>query len=144
MKHQRNFGFTLIELMVVIAIISILATVSAPTFEKHIAKANLVDVQLYGNELTSAVDEFVLTHAAFPSDTDFSDFKPDHSNIDLIKAVSLSKLDTLQGSLSLSFAQGIGINENQFIKYSRTSSGIWVCETSLSSQLIPEKCTPAE
>ena len=140
MNQNGSKGFTLIELMVVIAIISILAAVSAPTFESHIAKANLVDVQLYASSTLGQIDEFVLTHSAFPTSSEFEDFKTSHSNIDLIKSATLSKLDKLQGSVTIIFNSDIGINEDTFIKYSRSSNSIWSCETSLNAQLSPEQC----
>lgn len=144
MKIYRRNGFTLIELMVVIAIISILATFSVPSFEKHIAKANLVDVQLYASRLTGSIDEFTLTHSTFPTTNEFDGFKPDHSNIELIKSVSLSKLDATQGNISIAFNTDIGIQENEFIKYSRTTDGQWLCESSLSTSISPEHCSEAE
>lgn len=141
-RYARQSGFTLIELMVVIAIISILASFAAPSFEKHIAKANLVDIQLYGNTITSAIDEYILTHSQFPDSTTFATFKADHSDIDMIKAVTLSKVDNLQGTISISFNDDIGIDEDQFMRFARANTGKWSCDSTLDSQLLPERCSP--
>lgn len=141
-RYARQSGFTLIELMVVIAIISILASFTAPSFEKHIAKANLVDIQLYGNTLTSDIDEYILTHSEFPDSTTFATFKADHADIDMIKAVNLDKVDALQGTLSISFNDDIGIDEDQFIRYARANTGKWSCDSTLEAQLLPEHCSP--
>ncbi|MCO4786333.1 pilin [Marinomonas atlantica] len=138
LSHQS--GFTLIELMVVIAIISILASFAAPSFEKHIAKANLVDVQLYGNTVTSNVDEYLLIHSKFPDATTFNTFKPDHSSNELIKSVSLTKIDNLQGTVTISLNDDIAIQENQFIRFSRANTGQWLCDSTLADSLIPSHC----
>ncbi|WP_197467795.1 pilin [Marinomonas gallaica] len=138
--HTYRSGFTLIELMVVIAIISILASFAAPSFEKHIAKANLVDVQLYGNTVTSSVDEHLLVHSEFPDTSTFNTFKPDHSSVELIKSVSLTKVDNLQGTITISLNDDIGIQENQFIRFSRANTGQWLCDSTLTDSLIPSQC----
>lgn len=138
----RIAGFTLIELMVVIAIISILASFTAPSFEKHIAKANLVDIQLYGSTLTSNIDEYILVHSEFPDSTEFETFKTDHSDIEMIKSVSLTKVDELQGTIAVSFNNDIGVLEDQYIRYARSSTGKWSCDSSLDQQLLPEHCAP--
>ena len=141
-RRAHQSGFTLIELMVVIAIISILASFSAPSFERHIAKANLVDVQLYDNTLTSDIDEYILTHSEFPDSTTFATFKSDHSNIKMIKAVSLSKVDSQQGTVSISFYDDIGIDEDQYIRYARANTGQWLCDSTIETHLLPEHCSP--
>ncbi|SBS31247.1 Fimbrial protein precursor [Marinomonas aquimarina] len=142
-RCTRRSGFTLIELMVVIAIISILASFSVPSFERHIAKANLVDIQLYSNTLTNAIDEYILTHSEFPDSTTFASFKPDHSEIDMIKLVSLTKVDELQGTISISFNSDIGVSEDQYIRFARANTGQWSCYSSLDSHLLPEHCSAA-
>jgi type IV pilus assembly protein PilE len=69
MSSKRNFGFTLIELMIVVAIVAILATIAYPSYRNSVirtnraqAKAALLDVQV-------AQEKFFLQNKRYVSTT---------------------------------------------------------------------------
>ena len=53
-KNKNNKGFTLVELLVVIAIIGILAVVAVPALFKNIEKAKIADLEADISALRSA------------------------------------------------------------------------------------------
>ncbi|HAJ13107.1 MAG TPA: prepilin-type cleavage/methylation domain-containing protein [Comamonadaceae bacterium] len=57
MKRSLQKGFTLIELMIVVAIIGILAAVALPAYQDYTARAKLSEVILAGSVCKNAIQE---------------------------------------------------------------------------------------
>ncbi|EPG0216892.1 pilin [Neisseria gonorrhoeae] len=61
-------GFTLIELMIVIAIVGILAAVALPAYQDYTARAQVSEAILLAEGQKSAVTEYYLNHGKWPED----------------------------------------------------------------------------
>jgi type IV pilus assembly protein PilA len=55
MKQRAQAGFTLIELMIVVAIIGILAAVAIPAYQNYVLKAKFAEVESVANAYKTAV-----------------------------------------------------------------------------------------
>ena len=60
-------GFTLIELMIVIAIVGILAVVALPAYQDYTARAQVSEAIVLAEGQKAAVAEYYATNGAFPS-----------------------------------------------------------------------------
>lgn len=61
-------GFTLIELMIVIAIVGILAAVALPAYQDYTVRAKLSEVMSRGSEVKTAVTEYFASAGTMPAD----------------------------------------------------------------------------
>ena len=67
MKKMQK-GFTLIELMIVVAIIAILAAIALPAYSDYTKKAKVSEVVLAASSMRTAVSEYVASHNALPGE----------------------------------------------------------------------------
>ncbi len=67
MKKEQQ-GFTLIELMIVVAIIGILAAIAVPAYQRYTIRAQVAEGLNLTAPFKTAVSEFHDTNGAFPTD----------------------------------------------------------------------------
>jgi type IV pilus assembly protein PilA len=67
MKKRIQKGFTLIELMIVVAIIGILAAVALPAYQDYTKRAKVSEVMLAASSAKNTIAEFANTQNAIPS-----------------------------------------------------------------------------
>ena len=133
-------GFTLLELMVVIAIISILASLSAPSFTRQITKAKLIEVQNLATQHQSLVEEFILLNGNFPTTSEFDLIKSTLADDSIVKSISVDNQSEDTGNIKLTLNSNTGITEGQHFTYSRDNDKNWACISDLDSKVLPIQC----
>lgn len=68
MRH-KHLGFTLIELMIVVAIIGILAAVAIPQYQNYVARSQVSEAMNLVSGVKVAVAEYFNSNGSFPSRT---------------------------------------------------------------------------
>jgi len=69
MARVRQGGFTLIELMITVAIVGVLAAVVYPSYKAHIVKSNRRAAQAQMLDIANREQQFLLANRAYASKT---------------------------------------------------------------------------
>lgn len=67
MKRQQ--GFTLVEVMVAVAVLGILAAIAYPSYTAYVAKGNRAEAQAYMLDLAQAQSQFLADNRAYAAAT---------------------------------------------------------------------------
>jgi general secretion pathway protein G len=66
-RHYSRIGFTLLELMVVLLILALIASIAAPQVTKHLRKAKIQTAKIQVDALGAAVDSFHVDNGRLPT-----------------------------------------------------------------------------
>ncbi|HEZ4891922.1 TPA: pilin [Neisseria meningitidis] len=100
-------GFTLIELMIVIAIVGILAAVALPAYQDYTARAQVSEAILLAEGQKSAVTEYYLNHGEWPANNSSAGVASVSTDI---KGKYVQKVEVAKGVITAQMASS-GVNK---------------------------------
>lgn len=132
-------GFTLIELMIVVAIIGILAAIALPAYQNYTARAQATEAFTITGGLRTAIADFHSSTGRFPETDEIPDVYDGGLAGSYVSSVVLDE----DGEITATF--GIGVLSGQTIvmepQNGSAQIGGWDCSSgSVDPRFLPQAC----
>lgn len=139
-------GFTLIELMIVVAIIGILAAIAVPAYQDYITRAQVSEAIILGSGMKSALGDYGWNYADWPTKIVDLNTAASMSEINAVLKGKYSEMDdTIDGTYpigTVTMTMTTGKANGQTILFETTDgAATWTCTPgTLDAKFRPNAC----
>ena len=155
-------GFTLIELMIVVAIIGILAAIAIPQYQNYVGRSNIAAAVQTVSANKTGLEEYVMEYGEFPDGTTKpAPAKPESApgagdakaavrgeraeDLGIVNPsfgkIVLKDLSDGAGAITLTFTTGNpGINAKN-VQLQRDANGTWTCVSDVDKKFENKACS---
>ncbi|MCB1737553.1 MAG: pilin [Gammaproteobacteria bacterium] len=148
MKRTQS-GFTLIELMIVVAIIGILAAVAVPQYQNYVIRSKITEGIVLLTSPKIALSEYYISVGSMPTNAAVGGFD-DIASVgggadDVLTSITYSRstadIAVLSGTVSSLVGGNVAGTEVITLTATGGSDGItFVCESTLDAKYVPSTC----
>ncbi len=143
MKSTIQKGFTLIELMIVVAIIAILAAIAIPAYQDYLVRSQVSEGATLASGAKTAVAEYYANYGVAPTSNALAGVDP------VITGTYVSGVTVTSGLITVAFAQprtNKAISTSKLVYKANFTAGStkWDCTaaggTTIASKYLPSAC----
>ena len=139
MNKTSQKGFTLIELMIVVAIVGILAAVALPAYNDYTTRAHVSEAASVAQGYKTAVAEYYAINGSLPNLADIS--------MTTSSSTAFSAVAVTSGVVKVTMTGVGGLTAGQFLEYvpdvSNTGAVTWLCTEAAGNTDIADKYLPS-
>jgi type IV pilus assembly protein PilA len=138
---QRQKGFTLIELMIIVAIIAILAAIAIPAYNDFTTRSKISEGMSLASTAQLAIVEYFVMTGSWPEDNTSAGL----AEPEMISGEYVASVTAQNNQILVLFKPdaGVGISDNQIILEAQDAKGSiqWICSSEqIASQFLPQNC----
>ena len=132
-------GFTLIELMIVVAIIGILAAIAIPAYQNYTKRSHVSEGLSLAGGAKASVTEFYSSNNRYPGNNASAGLSAATS----IKGNAVKSVEVNNGLITVTYGDKINASDTTLQLSPSTSSGAvtWKCKRgTIAQELVPSNC----